>query len=66
MDTTSTDEPYPFDVRDFTESVRCAEGSGCQAWFDRGLLQAINFNHDEAVWCFERAAAADPECAMAW
>jgi hypothetical protein len=55
---------YPFDVKGFTEPVSCAVGSGCQAWFDRGLLQAINFNHDEAVVCFEEAIKADPSCAM--
>ncbi|WP_399084442.1 tetratricopeptide repeat protein [Streptomyces sp. BBFR2] len=36
-----------------------------QLWFDRGLLWAYCFNFDEAVRCFERAIAEDPECAMA-
>ncbi|MGP4043178.1 hypothetical protein [Streptomyces sp. 2A115] len=37
-----------------------------QTWFDRGLIWAYAFHHEEAVSCFEAAAAADPECAMAY
>jgi tetratricopeptide (TPR) repeat protein len=36
-----------------------------QTWFDRGLALCFGFNHEEAAACFERAAAADPGCAMA-
>ncbi|MEU4929677.1 hypothetical protein AB0G54_24755 [Streptomyces yokosukanensis] len=36
-----------------------------QLWFDRGLNWTYAFNHEEAVTCFEAAAAADPDCAMA-
>ncbi|MGW5787918.1 tetratricopeptide repeat protein [Streptomyces sp. NPDC003757] len=36
-----------------------------QRWFDRGLVWTYAFHHEEAVECFEAAAAADPECAMA-
>jgi tetratricopeptide (TPR) repeat protein len=36
-----------------------------QLWFDRGLAWCYGFNHEEAVACFEKALAADPECAMA-
>ncbi|MFI9251777.1 hypothetical protein [Streptomyces sp. NPDC053069] len=37
-----------------------------QLWFDRGLVWTYAFNHEEAVSCFEAAAAADPGCAMAY
>ncbi|MEU9498010.1 hypothetical protein [Streptomyces sp. NPDC048196] len=37
-----------------------------QLWFDRGLAWSYAFNHEEAVTCFESAAAADPGCAMAY
>ena len=37
-----------------------------QAWFDRGLIWAYGFNHEEAVYCFEQALSADPDCAMAY
>ncbi|MGY1495504.1 hypothetical protein ACW4TU_02465 [Streptomyces sp. QTS52] len=36
-----------------------------QLWFDRGLVWTYGFHHEEAVVCFEAAAAADPDCAMA-
>jgi tetratricopeptide (TPR) repeat protein len=36
-----------------------------QTCFDRGLNWTYAFNHEEAVRCFEAAAAADPGCAMA-
>jgi tetratricopeptide (TPR) repeat protein len=44
-------------------STRSAEA---QTWFDRGLAWCYGFNHEEAVRCFEKAAKADPQCAMAW
>jgi tetratricopeptide (TPR) repeat protein len=44
-------------------STRSAEA---QTWFDRGLAWCYGYNHDEAVRCFEKAAKADPQCAMAW
>ncbi|MFJ7334233.1 hypothetical protein ACIQU3_20540 [Streptomyces sp. NPDC101110] len=37
-----------------------------QLWFDRGLMWTYAFHHEEAVACFERAAEADPDCAMAY
>lgn len=37
-----------------------------QSWFDQGLLWCYGFNHEEATRCFERAAALDPDCAMAY
>jgi len=36
-----------------------------QLWFDRGLIWAYAFNHDEAVRCFERALDLDPDLAIA-
>jgi tetratricopeptide (TPR) repeat protein len=36
-----------------------------QTWFDRGLAWTYGFHHEEARACFERAVAADPDCAMA-
>ncbi|MFE0424735.1 hypothetical protein [Streptomyces sp. NPDC058953] len=37
-----------------------------QLWFDRGLVWTYAFHHEEAVRCFEKAAEADPDCAMAY
>lgn len=36
-----------------------------QVWFDRGLVWAYAFNHEEAVHCFERALEHDPGLAIA-
>ena len=36
-----------------------------QVWFDRGLVWAYAFNHGEAIACFERALALDPDLAIA-
>ncbi|WP_436847766.1 tetratricopeptide repeat protein [Streptomyces avermitilis] len=37
-----------------------------QLWFGRGLVWSYAFHHEEAVACFEAAATADPDCAMAY
>jgi len=36
-----------------------------QVWFDRGLVWAYAFNHDEAIKCFERALDLDSDLAIA-
>ena len=36
-----------------------------QVWFDRGMVWAYAFNHDEAVRCFDRALELDPDLAIA-
>ena len=36
-----------------------------QLWFDRGLIWCFGFNHEEAIRCFQKAAAADPGFAFA-
>lgn len=36
-----------------------------QVWFDRGLVWAYAFNHEEAIRCFERALELDPDLAIA-
>ncbi|KAJ5883261.1 uncharacterized protein N7473_010147 [Penicillium subrubescens] len=37
-----------------------------QRWFDRGLIWAYAFNHQESARCFEQAILFDPACAMAY
>ena len=39
--------------------------SETQRWFDMGLNWCYGYHHEEAVACFEKALAADPNCAMA-
>ncbi|MYT75482.1 MULTISPECIES: hypothetical protein [unclassified Streptomyces] len=53
-----------FDLGHHTRPVTTTS-TAAQTWFDRGLNWTYAFNHEEAVRCFEAAAAADPECAMA-
>jgi tetratricopeptide (TPR) repeat protein len=36
-----------------------------QSWFDRGMVWAYAFNHEESIRCFERALALDPDLAIA-
>jgi len=36
-----------------------------QIWFDRGLVWVYAYNHEEAIVCFRKALAANPDCAMA-
>lgn len=36
-----------------------------QVWFDRGMVWAYAFNHEEAIRCFERALRLDPDFALA-
>lgn len=55
---------YPYDLGAHTRRVTCANADA-KAWFDRGLNWTYGFNHKEAIACFERAAAADPDCGMA-
>jgi len=54
-----------FDLGGYTRPVTTGSAQA-QAWFTRGLVWAYAFNHEEAAACFERAAAADPGCAMAY
>jgi len=53
-----------YDLGDFSRPVTTSSAQA-QLWFDRGLAWTYAFNHEEAVACFEAAAAADPDCAMA-
>src|SRR5215467_67827 len=53
-----------FDLGSYTRHV--TGSAQAQTWFIRGLLWAYAFNHEEAAACFERAAGADPGCAMAY
>ena len=54
-----------FDLGDYTRPVTTSS-PGAQLWFDRGLVWAYGFNHDEAVACFERVIEADPQCALGY
>ncbi|MEM6939882.1 MAG: hypothetical protein AAF943_18100 [Pseudomonadota bacterium] len=55
---------YPYDLGLYTWRVTCSTAAA-QTWFDRGLAWLYGFNHEEAIACFDAAAAADPSCGMA-
>ncbi|MGW0826151.1 hypothetical protein [Streptomyces sp. NPDC002845] len=55
---------YGYDLGAHRRSVTTSSPEA-QSWFDRGLVWSYGFHHEEAVSCFEAAAAADPGCAMA-
>lgn len=57
--------PYPFDLGSHHRRVTTTNPTA-QIWFDRGLLWCYGFNHEEAIFCFQRALDADPDCAMAY
>ncbi|WP_121065119.1 tetratricopeptide repeat protein [Chachezhania antarctica] len=55
---------YDYDLGTYSCPVTTSSPEA-QTWFNRGLLWTYGYNHGEAVACFQRALAADPDCAMA-
>jgi hypothetical protein len=54
----------PYDLGCYSRKVTTASAEA-QRWFDRSLNWCFGYHHEEAVACFEKALAADPNCAMA-
>ena len=42
------------------------KSANAQKWFDRGLIWAYAFNHEEASRCFKCAIESDPKCSIAY
>lgn len=59
------DIPSYYDLGTYERQVT-TESKEAQLWFNRGFVWAYSFNHEESVRCFVKAAAADPDCAMAY
>ncbi|MDP7724530.1 tetratricopeptide repeat protein [Mycobacterium sp. TY814] len=59
-----TSEPPYFDLGSYHRPVDTVAPQA-QLWFDRGLIWAYAFNHEEAIRCFERALDHDPDLAIA-
>lgn len=53
-----------FDLGPYARAVTTTSREA-QTWFDRGLGWTYGYNHEEAVECFRRAIAIDPDCGMA-
>jgi len=56
-------EPY-YDLGSYHRPIETSAPQA-QVWFDRGLVWAYAFNHEEAVHCFEQALEQDPDLAIA-
>src|SRR6478736_917211 len=56
-------EPY-YDLGSYQRLIDTPSAQA-QSWFDRGLVWAYAFNHEEAISCFERALALDADLAIA-
>ena len=56
-------EPY-YDLGSYQRPTD-TPSADAQVWVDRGMVWAYAFNHDEAIACFERALALDPDFALA-
>src|SRR5689334_4722021 len=54
---------YPYDLGRYSRKVTTASPDA-QRWFDRGLNWCYGYHHEEAIACFERVLASDPDCAM--
>src|SRR5205807_1643667 len=59
-----SDMDYPYDLGSYVRQV-ATTSPDAQSWFNRGLNWCFGFHHEEAVACFEKARAADTNCAMA-
>ncbi|KQH80479.1 hypothetical protein AO501_15910 [Mycobacterium gordonae] len=59
----TSERPY-FDLGSYHRPVETVAPQA-QTWFDRGLVWAYAFNHEEAIRCFGRALEHDPDLAIA-
>ena len=56
-------EPY-YDLGSYRRPIETPSPQA-HVWFDRGLVWAYAFNHEEAIRCFDRALELDPDLAIA-
>jgi tetratricopeptide (TPR) repeat protein len=59
----SATEPY-YDLGSYHRPIETPSPQA-QVWFDRGMVWAYAFNHEEAIRCFDRALELDPDLAIA-
>ncbi|PSL19478.1 hypothetical protein [Shimia abyssi] len=55
---------YAYDLGQYSLPVTTSNAQA-QTWFNRGLNWMFDYNHEEAVTCFQKAVEQDPRCAMA-
>jgi tetratricopeptide (TPR) repeat protein len=56
-------EPY-YDLGSYHRPIETPSPQA-QVWFDRGMVWAYAFNHEEAIRCFDRALELDSDLAIA-
>lgn len=56
-------EPY-YDLGSYHRPIE-TPSAAAQVWFDRGMVWAYAFNHEEAIRCFDRALQLDQDLAIA-
>jgi tetratricopeptide (TPR) repeat protein len=64
------DEYGPYDWGNEDETLTLAKkitaNEKGRAWFKHGLAWMLGYNFEEAIPCYQKAIAADANCAMAW
>jgi tetratricopeptide (TPR) repeat protein len=58
-----TEQPY-YDLGSYHRPIETPSPQA-QVWFNRGMVWAYAFNHEEAIRCFDRALELDPDLAIA-
>ena len=53
-----------FDLGHYSRNI--SNNEQCQTWFDRGMVWLFAYNHEEAIFCFEKAIKSDHGCAFAY
>jgi tetratricopeptide (TPR) repeat protein len=54
-----------FDLGRYSRPITTGS-TAAQTWFDRGLIWCYGFHRTEAVRCFQKVVALDPDCAMGY
>ncbi|KAJ5682683.1 hypothetical protein N7462_005848 [Penicillium macrosclerotiorum] len=54
-----------YDLGKFQRAISSSSPEA-QVWFNRGLIWAYAFNHQESARCFEQCVMFDPSCAMGY
>eukprot|EP01079_Euglenida_sp_SAG-EU17-18_P009012 gene9012-1618_t len=58
-------DDYPYDVGPWRWTEATVREGPAEAWFNRGLGWMYGYNHQEAIYCFERCLSEDPDCPLA-
>lgn len=69
-DPNNPDHYGPYECGDakntLTLAAKITANDAARKWFSHGLAWMYGYNHEEAIGCYQKAIAADANCAMAW